>query len=84
MKITVKNKEPEVKQVFIKDVPVGYVFEIYNAWNNTLKALKLCGGKIILLTYSSGDDWFTLGQSCWEKYPVKILGKLSEIIVTEE
>jgi len=82
MKITVKNKEPEVKQVFIKDVPVGYVFEILDSGAGYVKALKLWDEKAVLLRYSAGDDWFELKcKTAWEDSPVRILGKLTEIIV---
>jgi len=85
MKITVRKKEPEVKRTLIKDVPIGYVFKIledeYNDSGPT--ALKLGEGKFILLTYSFGDEWLVVGESCWNDYLVRIIGELTEIIVEE-
>lgn len=84
MKITVRKKEPEIKQVFIKDVPIGYVFEILDSDANYIKALKLWNEKVVLLKYSTGHDWFELKSgSAWKDSPIRILGKLTEIIVEE-
>jgi len=78
MKITVRKKEPEVKQAFIKNVPVGHVFEV-----DGVTALKLTREKVALFTFPSGSDWFEImtPDSCWSDMPVKILGKLTEIIL---
>lgn len=84
MKITIKKKESEVKQVFVKDVPPGYIFEITASGSRLVKALKLLSNKYVLLTYSSGMDWFEINdEMSWKDTPVRILGKLTEIIVEE-
>jgi len=84
MKITVRKKEPEVKQLFIKDVPVGYVFEILDSGAGYVKALKLWDEKAVLLKYSAGNDWFELlDNESWSDSPVRILGELTEIIVQQ-
>jgi len=83
MKVTVRNREPEVKKTLIKDVPVGYVFKILEDDDFGPTALKLEENKFILLTNSYGGGWFVIGESCWDDYSVKILGELTEITVEE-
>ena len=85
MKITIKKNKPEVKQVYIKDVPVGYVFKILNYKNNDKgpTALKLCADRFVVLSYTSGYSWFIIGDAGWKDYTVKILGELTEIVVEE-
>ena len=85
MKITIKGNEKVEPKITIEDVEPGYVFEIFNSGPTTggkVKALKLEDGEAILLTYSSGCDWFEiLDDESWDNSPVKILGKLTEIVV---
>lgn len=85
MKITVEKKEPKVKQMFIKDVPIGYVFEILDSeyGNGGVTGLKLHKNRFILLQHGYGTDWFEIGESCWDDYSVRIIGKLTEIIVQQ-
>jgi hypothetical protein len=78
MKITIKKCLPEVKETFIKDVPRGYVFEVLDG--NRL--LKLGDNAVVILTWADGKDWLMIkDESSWERTPVKILGKLIEIVV---
>lgn len=86
MKVTIKKNEPEVKPVYIGDVKTGYVFEFLNPNNLKKKGpsvLKLWSGKSVILTFANGDNWLDLHDGSMEYRPVKVLGKLTEIIVEE-
>lgn len=84
MKITIKKNKPEIKGICIDDVKPGYVFEIGVGGNYYVKALKLHNDKVALLTYSAGKDWFEMcNNTDWKDYPIRILGKLTEIVVEE-
>lgn len=71
--------------MFIEDVPVGYVFEISDGRyeNSGVTGLKLHKNSFVLLQHSYGTDWFEIGESCWDDYSVRIIGKLTEIIVQQ-
>ena len=83
MEITVR-KSKKTSDLYIEDVEPGYVFEILDSgfWaERKVKALKL-RDSIVLLKYSAGNDWLELlDDDSWERSKVKILGKLTEIIV---
>jgi len=83
MKITIKNKVKAEPVITSQDVKSGYVFEILDSGVfGHVKALKLVNGKSALLVFSNGADWFELkDDTSWKDSPVKILGKLTEIIV---
>jgi len=85
MKITIKENEKVEPKITIEDVKPGYVFEILESGlteTKKVKALKLLNNEVVLLQFSSGNDWFELldGKS-WVDSPVKILGELTEIVV---
>ena len=84
MRVTIKGEKIE-PVITVKDVKPGYVFEILDSgskYNGYVKALKLQEREFVLLQYSSGNDWFELcDKISWIGSPVKILGKLTEIVV---
>jgi hypothetical protein len=83
MKITVRKKEPEVKQVYIEDVPVGYVFKIHDSCCKP-DALKLRNNRFVLLNFLNEDDsYLEVNDGTWRDTSVEIVGKLTEIIVEE-
>jgi len=82
MKITFEKVEVK-NGLTINNVKKGYVFEIDDGGSRPVTALKLCDGKFILLKWSSGYDWFVVGDTSWADYPIKILGKVTEISVEE-
>jgi len=83
MKITVRKSTKAEPKLLIRDIPVGCVFRIIEdeCDSSGPTALKLDKDKFILLTHSWGNNWFVVGQSCWDNYPTKILGELTEIIL---
>jgi len=83
MKITIKENVQTKEETKINDVKLGYVFEILdNGSSNHVRALKLFDDEVVLLQYSSGHDWFELrDDESWKNSPVRILGKLIEIVV---
>ena len=85
MKITIKENKKVESKITIKDIEPGYVFEILESGSVThdyVKALKLENDEVVLLTYCSGRNWLEIREDeTWENSPVKILGKLTEIIV---
>ena len=81
MEITVRKKESEKTKSTIADVKPGYVFKIMRG----PIALKLGAGDVVLLKFTNGGDWFGVwDERSWKDSSVKILGRLSEIIVEEE
>ena len=86
MKITVLEKKKKEQKLTMAGVQPGYVFEICSCpVGQRATALKLENNKVVMLEYSSGDDWFALkDNTSWVDTPVKILGKISEIVVTPD
>ena len=85
MEITIKENVKTESIITNQDVEPGYVFEILDSGSlldKKVKALKLMNEETVLLKYSSGNDWFELNDdNSWKDSPVKILGKLTEIVV---
>jgi len=85
MKITIKGNEKVEPKITIEDVEPGYVFEILNSGpfsGGCVQALKLKHDKVVLLNFSDGSDWFEIfDDKSWVDSPVKILGKVTEIVV---
>ena len=80
MKITIKEKTKVEPTIIAENVKPGYVFQYIG--EKELTALKLRDNKIVMLKFSDGDDWFMLkDNTSWNNTPVKILGKLTEIVV---
>ena len=87
MKITIRKKEPKRKTITAADVKPGYVFEYCEDFSDSegrVVALKLHNG-IVYLKFDDKKDWFKIrDDASWKNCSVKILGRLSEIIVEEE
>ena len=85
MKITIKENVQIEEGTKINDVEPGYVFEILNSGpfsGGCVQALKLKHDKAVLLNFSDGSDWFEIfDDKSWINSPVKILGKVTEIVV---
>ena len=85
MKITIKGNEKVEPKITVEDVEPGYVFEILNSGplsGGCVQALKLKHDKVVLLNFSDGSDWFEIfDDKSWINSPVKILGKVTEIVV---
>jgi len=75
LKVTVKPKEEEVVQV--SELKPGTVFK----FGNGVVALKLCIGKVLLLRFSNGENWFDIHDGSLNQYGATVLGHLVEIIV---
>ena len=84
MKVTVRPKPKEEVDLRISDIKPGYVFKIYQGDNYPGPlALKLKNDKFALLTWGDGANWFVMDDGSWGNPSVKILGKLTEIIVQD-
>ena len=61
-------------EIKFENLPSGTVFELEGG----AKLLKLQGNRHIILTYSSGDDWFDVGDGSLIKNHkiTKVWGKL--------
>lgn len=81
LKITVKSEERIEDKITLDDIKPGMVFE-YGDGGPT--SLKLRNGKVVLLTYSTGHNWFDLSDESMNYRNIKILGRLDEIIVVKE
>lgn len=75
----VKNEEQVVEKIKFDDLEPGIVFQIDGEYGELgAIALKLEEDKYVMLTYSSGNDWFVLGDgSMVEDCEItKVYGKL--------
>lgn len=78
LKVIVKEKKLKQNILTDKDARPGYVFQ----YKNGPIALKLDYNQIMFLTYSSGRNWLELARDkSFQNDSVKILGKLTEIVV---
>ena len=83
---TVSNPAHETEIKF-EDLEPGIIFEFESGGcsgsKESIKALKLDSKDCVLLTYSSGDDWFSLDDgSIVRKHKItKVWGKLVSLKV---
>ena len=86
MKVTVKPKtQKENQKVPFDEIPVGYVYVA--KYTNGPIALKLnCGEAVLLRHYDDlpGSDFFEIAAGFKGEPAIKVLGKLTELIVEEE
>jgi hypothetical protein len=81
MKVTVKPKKVEKKEVPFNEIPVGSVYRI--KYHNGPIALKLIYNEVVLLKYNDNEEWFEIAKALRCKPAYEVLGKLTEIIVEE-
>jgi len=87
MKITVKNKKEEKKEIPFDEIPVGAVYVA--RFHDGPIVLKLNDGEAVLLSHSDENeenelsDWFEIADGFKGEPATKILGKLTEIVVEE-
>ena len=80
LKITIKSKEKIENKITLDDIEPGTIFQ----YNNGPIVLKLEYDRAVLLTYSTGHDWFDLSDGSMDYRDIQILGRLDEIIVVKE
>jgi len=86
MKITILEKKiEEPKTLYARNVPIGFVFEILEGSSPHGAALKIEDNIAVLLTCQDRNDWLKMINifSYWDSMPIRILGRLEEIIVQQ-
>jgi len=79
MKVTVKSKQVVSVKIPFDEIPSGSVYEL----DNGIVLLKVGFNNAVILKEHSGCDYFGMsyGYKCMPA--IKILGKLTEVIVEE-
>lgn len=84
----VDKKEQKTKEIKFEDLEPGTVFQFdgENGPDGKLTALKLQDGKCVLLTFSSGSDWFVLSDGSIEEdcEIIMVWGKLVGVSVQHD
>jgi hypothetical protein len=84
MKVTVKAKQEKSCEVPFDEIPVGYIYVVYSTTEPI--ALKLENNNAVLLGHKgafSDSNFFKIANGLKGTPAIKILGKLTEVVVEE-